>query len=219
MDAGVDEAGRGPVLGPLVVAGVAGRAEDVPDGAADSKTLTPSRREALDTAIRGTPDLAIAVHEITADELNTRMSAGESLNDVEAVAFTSVLDELGATRAIVDTVGADAEAFGARLTAAAAGACTVRAEPQADATYPLVAAASIVAKVARDRAIEGIADTLGATIGSGYPSDPTTRTFLAEWRKTSATPPPHTRIHWSTIQDLGFGTARLTDFPLQRRAP
>lgn len=218
MDAGVDEAGRGPVLGPLVVAGVAGRIEDVPDGTADSKALTPSRRAALDTAIRRAPGLALAVREITADELNTRMSASESLNEIEAVAFTSVLDELGATRAIVDTVGTDARAFGTQLTAATT-ACQVRAEPQADATYPLVAAASIVAKVARDRAIEGIADTLGANIGSGYPSDPATRAFLAEWRETSATPPPHTRIHWRTIQDLCFGTARLTDFPLQRRAP
>lgn len=209
MYAGVDEAGRGPVLGPLVVAGVAGRPDQVPTRVGDSKQLAPQPRRDLAERIHEGP-LEVAVAEIPADELNQRMSDGESLDAIEAQAFARVLDQLSVQAAVVDLVGSDPEAFEADLLDRLREPLELTARARADETDPLVGAGSIVAKVRRDARIQALADDVGADIGSGYPSDPTTRTFLETWRGTSAKPPPFARTAWSTLDDLGFGQKRLT---------
>lgn len=210
MYAGVDEAGRGPVLGPLVVAGVAGRPEAVPEGVGDSKTLAPQRREQLAERIRET-SLEVAVEQVTAEVLNDRMEQGVSLDEIEAEAFARVLDELAPPSAVTDTVGSDPEDFATRLEATIATDCEVTARAGADASDPMVSAASIVAKVRRDAALQRIGDELDAEIGSGYPSDARTRAFLEDWRERSVHPPPYARTAWSTLDDLGFGQRRLTE--------
>lgn len=212
MHAGVDEAGRGPVLGPLAVAAVRGPPSAVPDDVADSKTLAEATRERLAARIDEHPDLDVAVRLVPAREINERMADGLTLNDLETSAFADVLDKLGAERAVVDTVGADADAFGQALADRLDGT-TVEARAGADAEDPLVGAASVVAKVRRDARVAALAETVDADIGSGYPSDPTTRAFLSAWREDQATPPPFARRAWSTLEDLGFGTRKLSDYP------
>lgn len=210
MYAGVDEAGRGPVLGPLVVAGVSGDPEDVPDGVADSKTLAPGRRRQLADRIEESP-LQMAVRVLEADELNERMGAGENLNRIEASAFAEVLSELAPERALLDQVGPDEEAFAAEVAEQVAHECAIEARVEADEHDPVVGAASIVAKVERDQAVEAIADELDADVGSGYAHDARTRAFLEDWRETSIHPPPHARHAWATLDNIGFGQARLTE--------
>lgn len=206
--AGVDEAGRGPVLGPLVVAGVAGRRDAVPDTVADSKTLAPARREALADQIHESP-LAVATRTLAAEQLNDLMGEGRTLDHIETQAFAAVLDELSPERVLVDPVGTDPDAFADRLTETVVADCSIRAEVEADARDPMVGAASIVAKVRRDAAIDRIREELGTDVGSGYPSDPVTRSFLEDWREQTPHPPPYARTAWSTLDEIGFGQRRL----------
>lgn len=212
MYAGVDEAGRGPVIGPLVVAGVAGPTETVPDGVGDSKQLPPDRRKRLEARIREAKALNVAVVEIPAAHLNDRMQQGQTLDAIETDAFACVLSELAPSRAVVDTVGSDPDAFAQTLARAVEGEIDVEARSRADETDPLVGAASIVAKVARDTAVDAIETEIGEPVGSGYPSDPTTQAFLEDWRSRTPDPPPHTRTAWSTMTRLGFGVTTLADF-------
>jgi ribonuclease HII len=78
----------------------------------------------------------------------------------------------------------------------------VTAEHGADNRYPVVSAASIIAKVTRDRIIKDISKEFGADIGSGYPSDPVTTEFIAKWIKENGNPPPHTRCSWETVRKM-----------------
>jgi ribonuclease HII len=73
-------------------------------------------------------------------------------------------------------------------------------EPKADGTYPVVGAASIVAKTTRDDALDDLARW--GTLGSGYPSDPKTRSWLLEHARTGQPWPPFVRTRWQTVQDL-----------------
>ena len=70
-------------------------------------------------------------------------------------------------------------------------------EPKADATYPVVGAASIYAKLARDAAIEALGE-----VGSGYPSDPVTRKLLSEMLAKNEPLPPWVRSRWGTLEVL-----------------
>lgn len=212
MRAGVDEAGRGPVLGPLVVAGVRGDPSSLPDGVDDSKALTPATRETLYDALVADDDLSCLVRVLPAWELDRRMRQGTSLTEIEIDAFLQVLEALDAPEAIVDALDSRPDRLGARLTRALEGFCQVTAKIGADASDPLVGAASILAKVTRDRAMTIVEAEIGQPVGSGYPSDPATRGFLEAWRTEHTHPPPHTRTTWSTIQRLGFGNASLVDF-------
>jgi ribonuclease HII len=163
----------------------------------DSKQLTPSRREELDAAIRKRAQVALRV--LTHHELNARMGE-ESLNEIEAVAFAEILDELGARTAFVDAADVVPERFGAHIVARMSGACHVVAEHKADERYPCVSAASIVAKVARDREIETIAKRIGRSIGSGYSHDAVTRAFLLDYVKENRRLPEFTRVKWETAR-------------------
>ena len=77
-------------------------------------------------------------------------------------------------------------------------------ENRADARFPVVSAASILAKVRRDLRIKELAAEYGE-IGSGYPSDPVTRRFLEAWLKRHGSPPPFARARWGTFARLAQG--------------
>lgn len=212
MRAGVDEAGRGPVMGPLVVAGVRGDPSGLPDQVDDSKKLDPSTRDSLYESIVGDDRFSCRVRVLPAWELDRRMRQGTSLTEIEIDAFVQILEALDAPEATVDALDSRPEQLGPRLTRALEGYCQVTARIGADADDLLVGAASILAKVTRDRAMGVIEEVLGQPVGSGYPSDPTTRRFLEAWRAGHSHPPPYTRTTWSTIKDLGFGNASLAEF-------
>ncbi len=199
-------------MGPLVVAGVRGDPSWLPDQVDDSKKLSPETRDSLYETIVGDDRFSCIIRILPAWELDRRMRQGTSLTDVEIDAFLQILETLDAPEATVDALDSRPERLGPRLTRALEGFCEVIARIGADAKDPLVGAASILAKVTRDRAMTVVEAAVGQPVGSGYPSDPATRRFLEAWRAEHRHPPPHARTTWSTIKDLGFGNASLTEF-------
>jgi len=203
---GVDEAGRGPVMGPMVIAGVAVRDVTplVDMGVKDSKALAPSTREKLFDRIVDVSEVVFI--ELSADEIDERMSR-MTLNVIETDAFAEIISALSARTFYVDAIG-PVESLSRELAGRTRKDVTARSK--ADAMFPVVGAASIVAKVLRDRAVVEISVELGADIGSGYPSDPATMDFLKGYVAEHRELPPFTRSAWKTSSRLL--DRRLDDF-------
>lgn len=212
--AGVDEAGRGPVIGPLVIAGIVVKEEHsealVEWGVRDSKDLTRRKREALELSIRRIA-LQVEVMEISAAEIDTRRSAKRSLNDLEAEWMAIILQHLQWDVAYVDAADVVAERYGRTIQARLETEKTIVSEHKADQNYPVVAAASILAKVRRDRRISELHNRYG-DFGSGYPSDPLTRRFLREWIAKYGTFPEIVRHSWETARKI-LATRRQQTLP------
>ena len=202
MLAGVDEAGRGPVLGPLVVAAVLVESDALLRelGVKDSKLLTPAKREAMEPRIREVAR-RVEVRVVDVAELNKRMPK-RNLNEIEVEAFAELLRRLAPTEAVVDACDVDAERFGRNVASMLEAPCVVRAEHEADARHPVVAAASIVAKVERDRLMRLLSEEHAkyGGCGSGYASDPATKAFLDKWMASHKRLPPCARKHWETAK-------------------
>ncbi len=198
---GVDEAGRGSFVGPLVVGGFAvarDRMDELRDaGARDSKELSPSARESVYARLQGLGEMrSIALPPSEID----RAVAQQHLNELEATAFGQLVRGLRATEAHVDACDTDEARFGRRVALHAGIPVRVLARHHADRDDPVVGAASIVAKVRRDRAIARLAARLGTEIGSGYPSDETTVAFVRGWLAAHVEHPTWLRRSWSTMK-------------------
>jgi len=198
---GVDEAGRGPVIGPLVVAGVAVES-DVElrhMNVRDSKKLSPERREALAPEIEKVSTYEVVV--IPAERIDL-MRSEMSLNDFEAKLFAEVIDKLRPETAYVDAADVDEIEFKRCVRKELAFDVEIVSQHNADELFPVVSAASILAKVCRDREMRTIEDEIGMHIGSGYASDADTIAFLETWIRTHGSLPPHTRASWDTARRL-----------------
>lgn len=207
MEAGIDEAGRGPVVGPLVVGLVMGAPRKLARlGVRDSKLLTPARREELDAEIRATAD-RVELIEVSASELDARM-ARRSLNVVEVDCFAELARRVEAGTYYVDACDTNPRRFGNAFSARLLREPPPRvvSEHRADQKYPLVSAASIVAKVHRDRAVRSIAERLepevGLPLGSGYSHDERTVAFLERHLELHGRLPVEARAMWATAQAL-----------------
>ena len=201
MICGVDEAGRGPVLGPLVVCGVCVESDKALRKleVRDSKKLTPERREELAPKIRKIARVELV--EVPAEQIDG-LREQMSLNKLEARIFASIIDSLCPHTAYIDAADTDEVKFGRLVKRSLVGNVEVVSEHKADDTYPVVSAASIIAKVQRDARIREIEAEIGEPIGSGYTSDPETIGFLQRWTKARRSFPPHTRKSWLTSQNI-----------------
>ena len=197
---GIDEAGRGCVLGALFIGGYLVRREDElalrAAGAADSKALTHVKRLAARARLQelGTADVRqVAVREIDGASLNALEEA--VVADLVATHRPGLvrMDALGPPIGIPRMIAR----IEARLPADLRPKWVV--EPKADATFALVGAASIFAKTDRDAALEQLAAAHGA-LGSGYPHDPATRAWLAAHARTGRPWPAFVRTKWETIR-------------------
>lgn len=200
---GADEAGRGCVLGPLVVAGVsvtpAGARRLKRLGVRDSKKLSPSQRESLYPEILEAAD-RVKWEMISPREIDDIVRSGRrlrKLNYLEAVYFARVIDALGTRRATVDASDVVPRRFASDIEDNLKGRCSVTAYHKADRDYPVVSAASIVAKVRRDRAVAALRRAHGE-FGSGYPSDPVTKAFFSELIAREGRLPDYVRKSWRT---------------------
>ncbi len=207
---GIDEAGRGAWLGPLIVGAVATPREQlaaiVATGARDSKTVSPARREAILEDL----ERCARVRTIGVDprEIDRHVTAGR-LNELEARLFGTLAREFAPVEARVDACDANARRFGARVARHAGPGVRVLARHHADALEPIVGAASIAAKVRRDREIRALAASLGEEIGSGYPSDPVTLRFVRRTVDPRAPLPEWLRSSWATTRRvIGPGPPR-----------
>ena len=201
MICGVDEAVRGPVLGPLVVCGVAVES-DAPLrqlNVRDSKKLSPERREALVPEIQKVCRFALIV--VTAEDIDARRTE-MTLNEFEAKLFADIIEELHPEVAYVDSADVDEHEFKKAILRDLPFEVDLVSKHGADDLFPVVSAASILAKVKRDEAIRQIEVELGQKVGSGYSHDAETIAFLERWIRENGTLPPHTRASWDTAKRL-----------------
>lgn len=213
---GVDEAGRGPAIGPMVVAAVAiesrrmGRLRRL--GVRSSKDLSPARREELYGEIIDAADShAVSVAHPRKIDSHVRRHA---LNEMEAALMAGVISRLMPGRAHVDACDVNARRFGMAVAARLSGGCAARilSSHRADDEFPVVSAASIIAKVRRDREISKIRRT--HSVGSGYPSDPACTSFLEAHARENGAPPSFARATWLTVRRI-YGLPAPA--PAQRR--
>lgn len=205
MLVGADEAGKGPALGPMVAGAVRADPADLPAGLDDSKQLSPARREELARDLREHPEIRVAVATITPERIDDPETDMNSLGvaaQAEAVRTVAAAgDDLFA-----DAADTDANRFGQRLRETILDddgpALEVTAEHGADESYPVVSAASVVAKVKRDRLMADIDAEYDHAVGSGYPSDPTTRAFLETYVAQTGKLPACARSSWATCEDV-----------------
>jgi ribonuclease HII len=198
---GIDEAGRGCVIGPLVVAGVLVGEEQrealIELGVRDSKRLSRGARERLFSQIHAVAHRVFCI-EIAPGEL------AENLTHLELRAFCQIIGESGADRVVLDLPvgpGAQRSFIQAVRQQTAPRDFELIAENGADGRYPVVGAASIVAKVHRDRAIEKLREQYG-DFGWGYPAEPKTRAFLAEYFVRTGRFPECARAKWRTLKAI-----------------
>ena len=213
MICGVDEAGRGPVMGPMVVAGLMIENESQLDGlnVRDSKKCTPKRREKLAQELHKIAEKEVII--VPASDIDT-MRKGLTMNQIETKLFASVIEKLRPNVAYVDSVDVNEDRFGKDIKNELTSKVKIISKHGADEIYPIVSAASIIAKTTRDAEIRKIAKEIGENIGSGYPSDAVTIRFLERWIDEHGKPPPHTRLSWKTAQRLldRIKTKKIEDF-------
>lgn len=215
---GIDEAGRGPVLGPMVYgicfSPISMKDKLVEMGFADSKTLTEEQREKLFAKINEATDSMGWIIDVLSPNFISSSMLKRSKYNLNALSHDSAIGlvrcalEGGAniTEVYVDTVG-DPGKYQAKLKDLFP-AIDITVAKKADATYPIVSAASICAKVARDHAVrqwqflEKIAVDETYNYGSGYPGDEKTKKFLTDFLDPVFGFPTFVRFSWSTADKL-----------------
>nr|CAH8855006.1 unnamed protein product [Trichobilharzia regenti] len=211
---GIDEAGRGPVLGPMVYACALSPINRLSElktiGLADSKTLNESQREKLLQDMLHKCDWISGVVHVISPVFITEKMLDKSKTSLNAISHDSAIDliqtvldqKINLVEVYVDTVG-KAEHYEAKLQGLFPQ-LKIRVESKADDTYPIVSAASIFAKVTRDRVLQmwpkeergNVPE--GSGIGSGYPGDPVTKSYLRMSMDPVFGFPSIVRSSWST---------------------
>ena len=179
---GIDEAGRGPVIGPMVMSGILIKEEDLDKlrdlKVRDSKLIASKQREFMYKEIKKVilkeKTIIVDNHEIddalNSDELN--------LNKLEAVKTAIIINHLKPDKVTVDCPSTNIKSYVDYLKTFLRYNPKIKAEHKADYKYVEVSGASILAKVIRDREIEKLKKKYKVDFGSGYPSDPKTQEFL-----------------------------------------
>ena len=205
--AGVDEAGRGCVIGPLIIAGVLFKENDVDSltqiGVKDSKKLSSKRRESLSKEIT---QLALGVEyfELSPESIDSvvfRNKYLRRLNYLETMVMASVVRKLHPEIVFIDTCDVDNHRCKEQILSVLSFTPDIICEPKADEKFPVTSAASILAKVRRDKIIKEIREEYG-DFNSGYPSDMKTQTFLREWYRQNGEFPRIVRYSWTTIKRI-----------------
>ncbi len=183
---GIDDAGRGPLIGPMILAGVLldknGEAVIKKAGVKDSKQLTHPQRVTLAKIIKETA-LAFHIAKAFPEDIDSSIKKGTNLNTLEAIKMAEVINELNTgkekIKVIVDCPSNNISAWKKTLISFISNKenLTISCEHKADVNHPSVSAASILAKVTREEEVEKLKQKYG-DFGSGYPSDPTTKQFL-----------------------------------------
>ncbi len=200
---GIDEAGRGPVIGPMVFGAVVIDEKDdkkLKDlGVTDSKLLDAVMRETLFHEVK---KIAVDYKILSLSPYDiTEWMKTASLNDVEAIKTAEMLDSLKVAPDVcyVDCPDTIPARYSQNITNLCKKKTRIVAEHKADLNYRVVGAASILAKVTRDLAIQELAKLHG-DIGSGYPSDEVTQKWLEDHWKKNKSFPDFVRKKWATVE-------------------
>ena len=196
---GIDEAGRGPVLGPLVAAGVvleSARCEQIKLlGIKDSKKLSPKQRDIFFEIIEH-DSLWYSIVVAWPDLIDSHVEQGK-LNELECKMFSSIINSYGLEADIYVDSPLKPNIFRAQLDSMVLGNYNINCSFKADDIYPVVSCASVLAKVVRDDIIEELKLEYG-DFGSGYPSDKKTVNYLLKSKEL----PFFTRRSWKTLKNL-----------------
>lgn len=204
---GIDEAGRGAVLGSMFIGGVLVDEEDMEELAAmglkDSKDLTDEQREGFVPPINALA-AGTYVKEVTADNID-ELRKIMSLNVIEINAFVEVIEALAPDNVFIDLPEPDGDRFVNKLKAKLPemyADVEMVAEHKADENYPVVSAAAILAKSAREAHTAQLKGKYGVDFRTGYAHDEDTITFLKEFLAQHGELPEETRESWATAKRI-----------------
>ncbi|MGI0037093.1 MAG: ribonuclease HII [Nitrososphaera sp.] len=202
---GVDEAGRGSIIGPLVVAGIGIRESKLPElrkmGVKDSKTLTPKARARLFGQIIKMVD-SICVRKVAPEVVDGSVMF-HGLNKLEARVMAGVIDSIKADEIYVDCCDVNPARFRESIDRQLSfRPRRLHSLHHADSLNVAVSAASIIAKITRDKEIQKIRSKYGPEIGSGYPSDAATMDFIRKWVARNGEAPGFARKSWKPMRQM-----------------
>lgn len=195
----MDDAGRGSMLGPLVIAGVSLDKKNlrklVALGVKDSKKLSPKKRQELYKSIIKLAD-NYHVAKISPRSIDASVKM-HRLNGLEAKYMAKVVSKLDPDTSYVDSCDVNPARFGREISKLS-DKHKIRSYHHADSKFVIVSAASIIAKVTRDKAIEKLQKT--HNFGSGYPSDSKSVKFVARYYKNNKSLPSFVRKSWKPVR-------------------
>jgi ribonuclease HII len=200
---GVDEAGRGSIIGPLVVAGIClqeskiGRLSEL--GVRDSKALTPKARARLFGGIMKLAD-SVCIRKVNPVDVDSSVSL-RGLNRLEAKVMATVINNIGAEEVYVDCCDVNPERYRDYIWQHLRCSPKVHSIHHADEINVVVSAASIIAKITRDEEIRHIRSRY-RSIGSGYPSDNRTMRFIRGYVAKNGNAPEFARKSWKPLRLL-----------------
>jgi len=190
---GIDDAGRGPVIGPMVLAGCLVTSETQKElkrlGVKDSKELTQKRREMLAEKVKEIAE-TFEVVMATPDEIDCNFNDGSNLNKLEAQKMAEIINKInkgyGRIKVIIDCPSTGILKWTDYLKTHIENLSNLEVvcEHKADKNHVSVSAASIIAKSTREKEMDKLKEIYGTQIGSGYCSDPTTIMFLEKHADT-----------------------------------
>jgi ribonuclease HII len=205
--AGIDEAGRGSAIGPLVVAGASFLSDNIETlvelGVKDSKQLTAKRREELAPEIEALT-IDVRYFELQPRSIDSVVNRGvrlKRLNYLEATAMAKVLRDLDPDEAYVDASDVDETRYGETILRLLPAKPRLVSEHKADSKYPVVSAASILAKVRRDALVAALREEYG-DFNSGYPSDDRAIEWLEAWFGEHKSWPSIVRHSWEPVKRI-----------------
>jgi len=187
-------------MGPLVVGSVYCESDEIlmKIGVRDSKKLTPASRERMYDMICSEFQTSVVI--ASASDIDERRKT-MTLNIIELEMFIEAAQVTPVSAVYADCPDVNEAGF-TRMMSSRLKDTRIVAKHKADDIFPVVSAASIVAKVTRDRLVSEIEAEFGAVIGSGYPSDTVTMEFIEKWIKENGSPPEHTRCSWEPVRQL-----------------
>jgi ribonuclease HII len=198
---GIDDAGRGSMLGPLVIAGVSLEKKNLRKltslGVKDSKKLSSKSREILYKKIIEVVDDYYIV-KIPPRSIDASVKK-HLLNNLEAKYMAKVVSTLDADTSYVDSCDVKPLRFG-KVISQLSNDHKIKSYHHADSRFIVVSAASILAKVSRDKSIERLRKT--HNLGSGYPSDSITVKFVTKYYKKNHVMPVFVRKSWKPVQKI-----------------
>lgn len=214
---GIDEAGRGPVIGSMFIGGFLVDEEDIEKlediGVKDSKKLSDDKRESLRESLDDIGEVFLV--EFSASDIDDLREV-MSLNEIELKGFAQLVDRAEPDKVFMDLPEPDGNRFIGKVKELMDTDTELdfTAEHGADDKFPVVSAASIAAKSARENHVEKLQKKYGYDFKSGYPHDKPTINFLEDFLEEKGKLPKETRMSWSTAQRIieEGNQEDLTDF-------
>jgi len=183
-------------------------------GVKDSKELTPKRRTELAPKIEELCKTVIVLR-VPACKIDSYRAKKINLDIIEAMKMAEIVNVCGAERIFIDSLESNPEKFKKRIQEyVTENGADLIVENYSDETYPVVSAASVIAKVERDKVIEEIKRKVNFDFGVGYSHDKRTINFVKKLIEEKKQLPPYVRQSWVTTQVLqeAFWQRKLKDF-------